>query len=352
MIRMYLSEAIQPMRLAGPVHARDGRVLLGAGTALTETYIERLKSFGVFRVWIRDERLRDITPLDLYSEETRARISTRLSELFVELQSDKAALRKTFAGAIFDRLISEALDDRHEPIPAPENAPMEDPLVAHSVKVCLLATALGVHLSYGRSQLVNLSAGALLHDVGRALPHGSRGVVGETLEEDPLHHTHEGFEAILRARNLSATMGVVCLQHHERPDGFGSPKKLKGDAIHPFSRLVAIVDSYDKCVSGPEAILPHQAIETLREGAGTRFDAEMIEQFRARVAIYPPGTPLCLSNGEQAVVTAVTIGSTDRPHARVLSDSGTRELDLSKEKTIAIEAIGWRVPVVDYADAA
>lgn len=348
MIRLGLNDAAPSMRLARPVLSRDGRVLLGQGTELTAAYVERLRGFDVRRLWIRDDRLRDIESTEVFSVKVRNQLSDRFQAVCLALKKDPAALKGILAGGIFDFLVSEALETRREIIPAPEDGAQEDALVGHAVRSCLLATSLGALLRYTPEQLRNLAVGALIHDIGQVTRKDSVPAAPWTVDIDSPEHAHLGFEAVLKARHLSATISVVCLQHHERMDGNGWPRRLAGPAIHPFARLTAVVDKYDTLVSGPAAILPHLAKQELAQEGGSGLDVDLANLFLARIAPYPVGTPLRLSNGVQCVVVKVQTGNLDRPVVRIFpDDSAALDLDLGTEPDLAIAEVRWFAPISD-----
>ncbi|MDR2694923.1 MAG: response regulator [Deltaproteobacteria bacterium] len=70
--------------------------------------------------------------------------------------------------------------------------------------------------------------------------------------------------------------------HHERWDGFGYPRGLKGDSIPVEGRIMAVVDVYDALVSERpyKKPFPHEkAVEIIRNGSGTQFDPRIVEAF-------------------------------------------------------------------------
>jgi hypothetical protein len=345
---MGLHDAAPPMRLARPVESGDGRVLLAQGAQLTAAYLERLRGFGVRRLWIRDDRLRDLQPTETYSPKVRGRLAGRFHETAEAIHSDPAALKGILAGGVFDALIAEAVDTVRDVIPTPEDAALEDTLTGHSVRVCLIALAMGRLLRYTPEQLRNLAVGALIHDIGQ-IPRGKSASESPwELDESEQEHAHLGFEAVIRARHLSATISVVCLQHHERLDGSGWPRRISGSSIHAFARLTSVADRYDTLVHGPQALLEHLARVQIAQDAGIGLDADLVKLFLARIAPYPVGTPLRLSTGEQAVVVAAKYGVLDRPLVRAFGPNAeARDVDLAQEPDTLIEEVSWFAAIHD-----
>ena len=70
--------------------------------------------------------------------------------------------------------------------------------------------------------------------------------------------------------------------HHERMDGKGYPDRISGTDIPFGARVIAIADSFDAMTSDRpyrKGMPPEQALEVLREGAGTQWDRELVEEF-------------------------------------------------------------------------
>ena len=81
--------------------------------------------------------------------------------------------------------------------------------------------------------------------------------------------------------------------HHERYDGKGYPRGLRGDGIPLAARIFALVDAYDAMTSGRRyrtAASHTQAMEEIIRGAGTQFDPEMVRVFQSleKNALFPP----------------------------------------------------------------
>lgn len=155
----------------------------------------------------------------------------------------------------------------------------------HVTNVCCyaltLATALGVHDS---ADLEELAIGALLHDVGkRHIP------VRVLRKKDRLtpadwalikQHPQRGFEDLARSGGLTLRQLLMVYQHHERIDGLGYPVGLTGEELHPWARLLAVVDVFDALTGRRPYRKPcsvDEAVTRLRAGAATHFDAEMVD---------------------------------------------------------------------------
>ncbi len=95
--------------------------------------------------------------------------------------------------------------------------------------------------------------------------------------------------------------------HHERYNGSGYPKGLKGKQIPISARIAAIVDSYDSMISNrpyKKAVSPHSAVNTIYHRKNADFDEALIKRFMEFIGVYPTGTLVELSTGEVGIVIA------------------------------------------------
>lgn len=156
----------------------------------------------------------------------------------------------------------------------------------HSERVARIAVELGRELGLGADDLNDIYLAGLLHDVGKI---GIRDAI--LLKPGPL--TPEEFEHIKQHVTIGYTIladlhairnllpGV--LWHHERWDGKGYPDGLVGESIPLLARILAVADSYDAMSTARpyrEALPFRRVEEILTEGAGSQWDARVIEAFQ------------------------------------------------------------------------
>lgn len=98
---------------------------------------------------------------------------------------------------------------------------------------------------------------------------------------------------IIRPLEYLGTVRDIMLAHHERWDGRGYPRGLKGDEIHVGARILAVVDAYDSMIRGRpyrSPRRPSEAMDELLRGSGKQFDPAVVEAF-ARVIQREPERP-------------------------------------------------------------
>lgn len=118
-------------------------------------------------------------------------------------------------------------------------------------------------------------------------------------------HPKLGADYLRSNYHFSALVYASVQQHHENYDGSGSPLEKSGDQIPLYARIIRLIDQYDDMVSvhrQREEISPAEAVEYLMAGSGSLFDPKIVELFVEKIAVYPVGCEVELSNGMHGVV--------------------------------------------------
>jgi len=134
-------------------------------------------------------------------------------------------------------------------------------------------------------ELVHVQRGALLHDIGKmGIPDSillKRGPLTEEEFEVMKRHPVYAYELLGPIEFLRPALDIP-YAHHERWDGTGYPRGLKGEEIPLAARVFAIVDVYDALTSDRpyrRAWTREEALEHIRKGVGTHFDPRVAEAF-------------------------------------------------------------------------
>ena len=161
---------------------------------------------------------------------------------------------------------------------------MRDPYTSgHQHRVAELAVAIGQLLEWSPERFSDLHFAGLLHDIGKVVVPSE--ILSKPSRLSPVEfalitaHASAGGD-ILAPIEFTGPVQQAIVQHHERLDGSGYPHCLKGDAIIPEARVLAVADVFEAMVSDRpyRPGLPLEAAaDELRAGAGIRYDAKAVD---------------------------------------------------------------------------
>lgn len=158
----------------------------------------------------------------------------------------------------------------------------------HTRRISELSTRLGELAGYSDEQREVLRKASPLHDVGKiGIPDNillKPGKLDHEEFETMKGHTTIGGEILADTGRypLLSSGAVIAMQHHEKWDGSGYPKGLKGTAIHEFARIVSIVDFFDALSSErpyKKAFPLEKTLGIMKEWRGESFDPELFDLF-------------------------------------------------------------------------
>ena len=157
----------------------------------------------------------------------------------------------------------------------------------HHLEVARMSELLGKVMGLSNTQVEQLRVAGLLHDVGTLrLPSEMMNKEGQYNEEERRlvnQHPVLGSDLLRPIRALKEICEIL-ENHHERWDGTGYPRGLKGEDIPLPARIVSIVDSYHAMISDRpyrKAMSPAEAVDVLRQGAGKQWDPFLVDIFIA-----------------------------------------------------------------------
>lgn len=158
----------------------------------------------------------------------------------------------------------------------------------HSVNVGILGLSLAKRLYQGNSShnIHELGAGFFLHDLGKVKVNKAILNKPGRLDDDEMKqvriHPYQSFKLLEATNQLTEECRVICLQHHEREDGCGYPRRLMGDQIDDYARICSIADVYDALTaerSYKKALSPFNALTIMKEEMVGFFHKEVFENF-------------------------------------------------------------------------
>lgn len=160
----------------------------------------------------------------------------------------------------------------------------------HVRRTQIYATEMGKLLKVTESELRALVAGALLHDIGKlAVPEYILNKPGKLTESEfakmKIHPTVGG--DILKRVNFPYPVEDIVRYHHEKWDGSGYPRGLRGKDIPLVARIISVVDFYDatRC-DRPyrKGMKREDSLALLGKMSGSSFDPKVVDLFKDHVA--------------------------------------------------------------------
>ena len=161
---------------------------------------------------------------------------------------------------------------------------VRDPYTAgHQRRVSELAAAMARLMGFDDEHVLGARVAGTLHDIGKiTIPAEILSRPGKlsAMEYELIKgHAQAGFE-VLESIDFPWPVAEIALQHHERLDGSGYPRGLRGEEILPEARILAVADVVEAMASHRpyRAALPLEAaLAEIEEGAGSRYDSAVSE---------------------------------------------------------------------------
>ncbi|HKV37104.1 MAG TPA: diguanylate cyclase [Pyrinomonadaceae bacterium] len=228
----------------------------------------------------------------------------------------------------------------------------------HVRRTQIYATQMGKLFNVPESELSALHAGALLHDIGKlAVPEYILNKPGKLTEAEfakmKIHPTVGG--DILKRVNFPYPVEDIVRYHHEKWDGSGYPKGLKGEQIPLIARIISVVDFYDatRC-DRPyrKGMKREDSLALLNNMVGTAFDPRVVKKFAEHVEEFDR---LIASEDIQEQVASASVIDTEtstKPDAGLASDilgtpveeqSGFRSISEAQREVFALHEIAQTI---------
>lgn len=395
MRKVYVEQLRPGVTLGRTLYNDRGDILLSQGVELTERYIGALKKLGYYAVYIMDGLTDDIEPPEDLSEQVRMATYKHVRELFDVVQSASEIQSRGGKSCLIARM-KEAASSQVSQLYRDVEQIVDQILTAktlsgvtslkshdnytfeHSIEVAVGGVMLGKRIMMSESDLHQLALGCLCHDIGKiSIPQEILNKPGRLTEEEFAQikqHPQTGYESaqeFLRPSDLIARH--VIWQHHERQDGDGYPRSLRGnnrvgDAIEtrfgrsmmlPAAEIAAVVDVYSAIASDRPyrpAMQPNEIVTTLRKMAGKHLNSELVHRFLSVLPTYPVGTEVVVISRKLREHRGVVIGinplNVHKPKVRILFDPTGRkitpiEIDTSRDTEIELATCTFAEPVLD-----
>ena len=346
MSELFISEVKPGMKLEQAIVMPDGKTLLSSGTILSIKNIEKLYELNIKSIHIADRYTHLITPIDkmqtqLVEDFTRmlrqiapnspeanksdevVKVANMLEKIILKIAKNETVLEFMVELRIIDKV----------------------KLYDHSVHTAVLAGLVAGSMGLDVENILCAVTGGLLHNIGVAEMPTLLNIKEMTPPQQTLwreHPTYGYYFAI--QKNISRTIANCIQYHHERYDGTGYPKGIKGEEIPLLARIISICAKYSAAITY-ENISPYMAVEEIYGASGIYYDPEVVKAFVNNIPIYPLGVMVRLSTKEVGIVSNIRKNKGPRPIIKVYYNRVNRPItedkiiDLGVERTVFIEEI-------------
>lgn len=275
----------------------------------------------------------------------------RLTIVFDAVRKGEAVDTKA-VDAVSQGVLALAKDERDASIAAILGSETSSyDLARAGVNASILSVVIGTTLKLPPYRLAYLATGALLHDVGMLrIPESivnKKGVLSEDEAQKIRAHPLLSYRIITKELMYPDDVGLVGLQHHERWDSEGYPRKTPGKDVDVLARIMSVADAFEAMVSAKpyrNSMIGYTAMKALLSDNSRRFDPDILKAFIRSMGIYPLGSTVLLNNSAIARVVETHPDAPLRPKLRIIVDEfGKRyqgdegdAVDLVSEKALFI----------------
>ena len=199
-------------------------------------------------------------------------------------------------------------------------------LVIHSMRTTVLAIAVALQLHLPLSKMIELGVTCILHEIGMLRLPPQLYMTSKKLsareKAQISKHTLLGYSIIKDLNfNLSVQLGV--LEHHEKENGTGYPRRLTGDKISSNAKIIAVACTYE-AISSPRSYKDERstfdALLEMLQNKEHAYDGSVIKALLYTVSLYPIGTYVYLSNRKIAEVIDTNPDNPKTPVVQLLTE--------------------------------
>ena len=209
--------------------------------------------------------------------------------------------------------------------------------LSHALDVAVYMIAFGRFLQMQRDDIALLGYLGMLQDIGKVRIPNALIEKRERLSEEEFalakQHVSASLEILAATPGLPPRLADLAALHHERQDGSGYPKGLKGKEIGTIGSIAGIVDTFDALTARrpyAQPVAPSAALSMLYKWRGAFFDTVLVEQFIRCIGIFPVGSTVELNSGEVGIVIAQNLEKRLQPRVMVIRDAAGAPLKPQK----------------------
>ena len=199
-------------------------------------------------------------------------------------------------------------------------------IIIHAMRTTVLCLAIAQQLHLQLSKMIELGVTSILHEIGMLrLPpqlYMSSRKLSVREKAQISKHTLLGY-TIIKDLNFSLPIQLGVLEHHEKENGTGYPRRLTGDKISSNAKIIAVACTYE-AISSPRSYKDEKstfdALLELLQNKERAFDGSVIKALLYTVSLYPIGTFVYLSNRKVAEVIDTNPDNPKTPVVQLLTE--------------------------------
>jgi HD-GYP domain-containing protein (c-di-GMP phosphodiesterase class II) len=338
MVRYNIDDISDEMILGESLFLPSGELLLAAGYRLQERYRRRLKELGFSSVLVEVEGTESVIPETIISTHIQREMALSLNKSTRDIaealpvheqgtrsiqkmiRENKHHLNKfimsTGIAHALEKFIDEILGQSSVVLNMAELSKARGDLFTHAINVAIISLCLGKKFRFSYEEMKQLGIGAINCDLGMvAVPRDILEKSDVLTDEETMmlrQHTVFGYLMLSQNPTIPPTSAAVALQHHERQDGSGYPRGIKGEnrpplkdfsrkkVIHRFAEIVAVADLYEMLTLGrrhySDAHSAQEAIKRIIEMSGSKLNSEVVKTLVSVIPLFPTGARVRIVN--------------------------------------------------------
>ena len=328
------------------VHPKDARTPATSKRDTPKKTCSKGPSPSCINKWEPSRPLKDIL-VDRHDEDLSEERTERLKRGMATAKDSFEQLKGLFAAeavhssdafhSVSDGYARAMVDDYDQTVGIIGGSSVLTDLAERSVRMAVLGMAVAIEMALDGPLTLEVGMVGLLHDVGIYAmdPRFSHATVKLSDAELWDFHKHPliSGNCLHESMEVPYSVQVAVQQVHEQFDGSGYPRGLKGQRIHPYARILNVVDTYLTLTSpaaNRPAIVPHDALGLmLFQASRGLFDPQVMRAFVNAETMFPLGSTVEMNNGELANVIR---RPKDGYAAPVLKDSDGQLIDLDESQ--------------------
>lgn len=334
------------LRFDKPVYIDEENLLVPEKVEIKQKDIDRLVKWGVETVSTDGRPMKELpsaskntflreafsTPEQQATIDAYSKLAAELQDVFERVAS-RNAVKAVEVDTIVDRLFKLLQSRKNEVIQLIlYGLQGESGFVENALNCAVLAILVGQNLNMVQHKLLQLASAAMMHDVGMLrVPVSVRQKRGELTPEEMRkiqEHPTLSYRIISKEMRFAEEIGTAALQHQERWDGEGYPRRLSGNSITPQARIIAVCDAFEAMVSKRpyrQSKIGYDAMKSILSDNGRKFDPSILKVFLRTMGVYPIGSIVVLKDGRIGRVIEVSSSSPLRPKVKIMINAEGRE---------------------------